>query len=300
MTRTIGVDVGGTKVAAALVDGDGHVQTRARRSSASRDYQGLLDAVTGTVEEAAAGESVDAVGLAIAGNVTADGSSVLFSPHLPLSGEPLQVDLQNRLGCPVTVDNDANAAAWAEFQFGSHGATDDLLLVAVGTGIGAGIVIGGALYRGSNGFAGEAGHMTVVRDGRVCPCGSRGCWERYASGTALLAAYLERGGNPELGGPDITTAALAGDGTAREALTDIGDWLGRGLSSLVAVVDPGAVIVGGGVSEAGALLLDPALKAFRSNLTGRGRRPEPAITAARLGVDAGVIGAAALAGHHVK
>ena len=299
MTDTIGVDVGGTKVAAALVADDGRIVARARRSSVSRDYQALLDTVVATVREAAAEQPVSAVGLAIAGNVAADGSSVLFSPHLPLSGEPLLVDLRDRLGCPVTVDNDANAAAWAEYRFGSYAATDDLLLVALGTGIGAGLVLDGGLYRGSNGFAGEAGHLTVVRDGRVCPCGSRGCWERYASGTALLAAYLERGGNPELGGPDITAAALGGDETAREALADIGDWLGRGLASLVAVLDPGVVVIGGGVSEAGELLMAPALKAFRSALTGRGLRPEPSVAVASLGVDAGVVGAAALALHHL-
>jgi glucokinase len=299
MTFTIGVDVGGTKVAAAVVDADGRIVDRARRASASRDYQALLDTVVATVLDAAGERTFQAVGLAIAGNVAADGSNVLFSPHLPLSGEPLLAHLHDRLDCPVTIDNDANAAAWAEYRFGPHAATDDLLLIALGTGLGAGLVLDGSLYRGANGFAGEAGHITVVRDGRVCPCGSRGCWERYASGTALLAAFLERGGNPELSGPDITAAALAGDETAREALLDVGGWFGHGLASLVAVLDPGVVVVGGGLSEAGDLLMAPALESFRSVLTGRGLRPEPRIVTATLGIDAGVIGAAALAGHHV-
>ena len=302
MSNKIGVDVGGTKVAAVVLDDQGVILARARRSSASRDYSTLLDTVVDTVTEAASGQQVDAVGLAIAGNVAADGSSVLFSPHLPLSGEPLDEHLEQRLGLPVTVENDANAAAWAEYRFGNlTGDADikDLLLVTLGTGIGAGLILGGQLYRGHLGFAGEAGHVTVVRDGRVCPCGSRGCWERYASGTALLAAYLERGGDQERSGPDITAAALSGDVTAREALADVGDWLGHGLASLVAVLDPGLIVVGGGVSQSGDLLLDPARTSFRGSLTGAGRRPEPAIVAARFGVDAGVIGAAALAGRHL-
>jgi glucokinase len=302
MTHTIGVDVGGTKVAAVVVDEQGVILARARRSSASRDYSTLLDTVVETVGEAAQGQRVDAVGLAIAGNVAYDGSSVLFSPHLPLSGEPLREHLRQRLGLPVTVENDANAAAWAEYRFGGlTGDTEinDLLLVTLGTGVGAGLILDGQVYRGHLGFAGEAGHMTVVRGGRVCPCGNRGCWERYTSGTALLAAYLERGGDPERSGPDITAAAVYGDETAREALADIGDWLGHGLASLVAVLDPGLIVVGGGVSESGDLLLEPARASFRASLTGAGRRPEPGIVAARFGVDAGVIGAAALAGHHL-
>jgi glucokinase len=300
MPQTVGVDVGGTKVAAALVNDDGTVVSRARRSSHSRDYAALVETVVAAVSDVVGGEPVVGVGLAIAGNVAADGSNVLFSPHLPLSGEPLLEHLRERLGCPVTIDNDANAAAWAEYRFGPQSTADDLLMVAVGTGIGAGLILDGALFRGANGFAGEAGHLTVVRDGRVCPCGSRGCWERYASGTALLAAFLERGGSPELTGPDITAAAIAGDEIACEALADIGDWLGRGLASLVAVLDPGVVVVGGGVSEAGDLLMTPALESFRATLTGRGLRPEPRITVAQLGNEAGVIGAAALVGRHIQ
>lgn len=296
MAVRVGVDVGGTKVAAALVDDGGRIVDWARRSSHSRDYAALLDTVVATVQEVVAGQPLGGVGLAIAGNVAADGSSVLFSPHLPLSGEPLLDHLTQRLGCPVTVDNDANAAAWAEYRYGPYSSEADMLMVAVGTGIGAGLIVDGQLYRGANGFAGEAGHLTVVRDGRVCPCGSRGCWERYASGTALLAAFLELGGDPELSGPDITAAAVAGDETALAALAVIGDWLGSGLASLVAILDPGVVVVGGGVSQAGDLLMTPALESFRSNLTGRGLRPEPAVAIATLGNDAGVIGASALAG----
>ena len=304
MAFTLGLDVGGTKVAAALVDESGTIVVRTRHSTESHDYQALVNGLVAAVEEACSDQTVGAVGLAIAGNVAADGSRVLFSPHLPLAGEPLKRDLEHRLQRTVIVENDANAAAWAEYRYGGFGVgagengIDDVLMVALGTGLGAGLVLDGQLYRGSLGFAGEAGHMTVVRDGRVCPCGSRGCWERYASGTALLGAYLERGGDPERSGPDITAAAVSGDERARQAISDIGDWLGHGLASLVAVLDPGVMVIGGGVSQAGDLLLGPARESFRRSLTGAGRRPEPPMVIAALGVDAGVIGAAALAGQH--
>jgi glucokinase len=173
-----------------------------------------------------------------------------------------------------------------------------MLFVALGTGLGAGLVLSDALYRGHYGFAGEAGHITVVVGGRSCPCGSRGCWERYASGTALVAQYLEHGGDPEVGGPGITALAKSGDAKALAAVTEVGEWLGRGLASLVAVLDPAVIVVGGGVSEAGDLLLEPARQLMLENVTGAGRRPLPPIAAATLGNEAGVVGAALLAARH--
>lgn len=303
MTLTVGVDVGGTKIAAGLVDEQGHVVADERRPTGAGTYAALLGSIVGTVEAVTQqipsdGAPLGGVGLAIAGNVAADGSHVLFSPHLPLSSEPIRDDLQQQLGVAVTVDNDANAATWAECRSGAAAGAHDALMVTLGTGLGAGLVIAGELYRGSQGFAGEAGHITVVRDGRPCPCGSRGCWERYASGTALLAAYLEEGGNPEASGPDITAAAIAGDAIARSALIGVGEWLGHGLASLVAVLDPAIIVVGGGLSEAGELLLAPARRTFAATLTGRERRPAPSIVVARLGNDAGLIGAAMLAARH--
>jgi glucokinase len=296
----VGVDVGGTKVAAALLDETGAVVRRSRAETESTEYHALVDGIVAAVSEVASDHTVGAVGLAIAGNVAADGSHVLFSPHLPLAGEPLAADLTQRLGLPVLVDNDANAAAWAEHACGAGRDSTDMLFVALGTGLGAGLVLGGELYRGHHGFAGEAGHITVVVDGRSCPCGSRGCWERYASGTALVAQYLEHGGDPEVGGPGITRRATAGDATALAAMTEVGEWLGRGLASLVAVLDPAVIVVGGGVSEAGDLLLDPARRLMRASVTGAERRPLPPILAASLGNEAGVVGAALLAARHAS
>ncbi len=295
MTSTVGVDVGGTKVAAVLVDEAGTIVRRARAETESSEYPSMVSGIVAAVREVGAGEEIGAVGLAIAGNVAADGSNVLFSPHLPLAGEPLAADLASQLGIPVMLDNDANAAAWAEHETGAGRGASELLFVALGTGLGAGLVIRDELYRGAQGFAGEAGHITVVVGGRQCPCGARGCWERYASGTALVAEYLERGGDPEVGGPGITAAAKAGDATATAALADVGEWLGRGLASLVAVLDPERIVVGGGVSEAGDLLLEPARASLATAVTGGGRRPLPGVVGAELGNEAGVVGAAMLA-----
>jgi glucokinase len=293
---TVGVDVGGTKVAAALVDAAGVPVRTSRAETEAGSYRSLLDGIVQAVEDL--GQPGAPIGLAIAGNVAADGSSVLFSPHLPLAGEPLADDLRTRLGARVLVDNDANAAAWAEQQAGAGRGAADVLFVALGTGLGAGLILGGRLYRGWMGFAGEAGHMTVVVGGRACPCGSRGCWERYASGTALVGEYIERGGDPEIGGPAITAAAQKGETRALAAMTTVGEWLGRGLASLVAVLDPERIVIGGGLGEAGELLLEPAEVALAESVTGGARRPLPPVVSATLGNQAGAIGAALEADEH--
>ena len=209
------------------------------------------------------------------------------------------------------MENDANASAWAEARFGAARGYRDVMLVAVGTGIGAAIIIGGELYRGRWGMAGEPGHVRVVPDGRLCGCGNRGCWEQYASGSALVAEAREfarrtpegairllqlGGGTPEgISGPEITRAAAEGDPAALRCFQTVGGWLGQGLADLAAVLDPACFVIGGGVSEAGDLLLDPARAAFERALTGRGHRPFAQIAVAELGQDAGIVGAADLA-----
>jgi glucokinase len=209
------------------------------------------------------------------------------------------------------VDNDANASAWAEARFGAARGYRDVMLVALGTGIGAAIIIGGELYRGRWGMAGEPGHVRVVPDGRLCGCGNRGCWEQYCSGNALVAEAREfarrtpggairllqlGGGTPEgISGPVITQAATEGDPAALRCFQTVGGWLGQGLADLAAILDPACFVIGGGVSEAGELLLDPARIAFERALTGRGYRPLAEIKVAQLGEDAGIVGAADLA-----
>ena len=313
MTLAIGVDVGGTKVAAGVVDEDGRILAKLKRStpaaSPARTEQAIADAVT----ELLAGHQrqVTAIGIGAAGFVDSARSTILFAPNLAWRDEPLKQRVEERLGREVVVENDANASAWAEARFGAARGYQELMLVALGTGIGAAILIGGELYRGRWGMAGEPGHIRVVPDGRLCGCGNRGCWEQYCSGNALVAEAREfarrtpegairllqlGGGVPEgISGPVITRAATEGDPAAVRCFQIVGGWLGQGLADLAAILDPACFVIGGGVSEAGDLLLDPARAAFERALTGRGRRPLAEIRVAQLGEDAGIVGAADLA-----
>ena len=307
----VGVDIGGTKVLAGLVDADGGILARARRPTPGRDPAAVRRTIVEVVREASAGREIAAVGIGAAGFVDADRSRVMFAPHLAWRDEPLRDGLAADLGLPVIVENDANAAAWAEWRFGAGRGESRLVCVTLGTGIGGGIVTDGVVQRGRWGMAGEFGHMVVVPDGRRCECGNRGCLEQYASGNVLgrEARELAHAGSPvtvplvqrvggdidALVGPLITEAARDGDPVAVELFGDVGRWLGIGLANLAAALDPGLFVIGGGVSDAGELLLGPARASFRRTLTGRGFRPEPRIVPAALGPEAGLVGAADLA-----
>ncbi|MDN5795052.1 MAG: ROK family glucokinase [Intrasporangium sp.] len=312
----VGIDIGGTKVAGGVVDESGQILHRARRSTPHRSTSPKVveDTIVACVEElleSSDGEQIVAVGVGAAGFVGADRATVVFAPHLSWRNEPLRDRLQARLDPPVTIDNDANAALWAEARFGAAIGESHVVMITLGTGIGGAVLVDGHVTRGRHGIAGEFGHMQVVPAGLRCECGNRGCWEQYASGNALVreardlitagspvvSDLRERLGSDEsaLTGPLITEAAQAGDPTARELLGDVGEWLGLGIANLAAALDPGCFVVGGGVSAAGELLLGPAREAFRRQLPGRGYRPEAAIVRARLGADAGLIGAAELA-----
>ncbi len=317
----IGVDIGGTKVLAGLVDERGRVIARARRPTPSRDPRAVESTIAEVVDElrhvAAHGEpgqasrEIAGVGIGAAGFVDADRSSVLFAPHLAWRNEPLRDNVTKAVGLPVIVENDANAAAWAEWRFGAGQEEPRLVCVTLGTGIGGGIVLDGVVQRGRWGMAGEFGHMVVVPDGRRCECGNRGCLEQYASGNVLgrearelalaqspvTVQLMERvnGDVSALQGPLITEAARDGDATAIELFVEVGRWLGIGLANLAAALDPGMFVIGGGVSDAGELLLAPARESFRRTLTGRGFRPVPQIVKAALGPEAGLVGAADLA-----
>jgi glucokinase len=313
MMNMIGVDVGGTKVAGGLVAEDGKVLARSRRETPSTDPQATEDTIALLVQELAGSTNVAGVGIAAAGFIDEKRSTVLFAPNVAWRDEPLRADVQKRVGLPVIVENDANAAAWGEAKFGAGQGHDHLLMVTVGTGIGGGLVLDGRLYRGRFGIAGEVGHMRVVPEGIRCGCGNKGCWEQYASGSALVreardlaAAHsplAERllalaGGRPEgITGPIVTQAAKEGDPAAVELFDDMGRWLGAGLATLAAVLDPGCFVIGGGVSEAGDLLLAPARDSYYRSLSGRGHRPQAELRLAALGNDAGMVGAADLARH---
>jgi glucokinase len=315
----IGIDIGGTKVAGGVVDAEGQVIRRARRDTPHRSTSPnvvedtIVEVVAELLDVARADglAEVVAVGIGAAGFVAADRATVVFAPHLSWRDEPLEANLQRRVAVPISVDNDANAAAWAEWRFGAARGESHVMMVNLGTGIGGAIVTDGEILRGRFGIAGEFGHMQVVPGGQRCECGNRGCWEQYASGNALVreARSLMTAGSPlasdliarvdgdpaALTGPMITEAAREGDATATELLAEIGQWLGVGIANLAAAFDPGLFVIGGGVSAAGDLLLEPARATFRRHLTGRGYRPEAVIVAAQLGNEAGLIGAADLA-----
>jgi glucokinase len=306
-----GVDIGGTKVAAGVVDVAGRVLARARRLTPSKDPRAVEDTICEVVTLLRAEHDIVAVGIGAAGFVDSERARVLFAPHLAWRNEPLRNGVTQALGLPVVVENDANAAAWAEWRFGAGRGETRLVCVTLGTGIGGGIVLDGQVQRGRHGMAGEFGHMVVVPDGHRCECGNRGCLEQYASGNVLgrEARELARAGSPvtvplvervggdidALVGPLITEAAQEGDPCAIELFEDVGRWLGIGLANLAAALDPGMFVIGGGVSDAGELLLRPARESFRRTLTGRGFRPEPPIVVAALGPEAGLVGAADLA-----
>lgn len=306
---SIGIDIGGTNIVAGVVDEDGHVLARACRDTPGTDPAEVLDVIIDVTNELRQAHHVRSIGIGAAGFVDASQSTVLFSPHLSWRHEPLRDAVARRTRLPVLVDNDANAAGWAEWGFGAAQNEPDLVLITLGTGIGGALVIDGQPYRGQFGVAGEFGHMQMVPGGVECECGNHGCWEQYAGGRALqrrvtdalqtggpVAAELRaQAGSAAVEGMHATQLAQAGNLEASAWLDDIGRWLGVGIANLAAALDPNVFVIGGGVSQAGELLLAPARDAYRRTLTGRGYRDEARIVGAHLGPEAGLIGAADMA-----
>jgi glucokinase len=309
---TIGIDIGGTKVLGGVVDADGTVVARARRDTPATDVSKTLDFIVEVVQELSTAHPVSAVGIGAAGWIDATRSRVLFAPNLAWRDEPLRDRVAARVDLPVVVENVANVAAWAEFRFGAaRDATDSMVLFTIGTGIGGGIVLGGNLVRGAHGIAAEMGHVAVVPGGRPCGCGRQGCLEQYASGNALVryakvgavnepgqaAVLLDMaGGSAEaISGPMVTRAAQDGDPVARAAFAEVGRWLGSGLADMVQVLDPEVLIIGGGVVDAGDLLLEPTWAAYLEALAARASLPVARVLPASMGNLAGVVGAADLA-----
>lgn len=293
MALAIGVDIGGTKVAAGVVDDAGNVVAEVRRPTPSDDGDAAIDAVVDAVRELSSSHEVAAVGVAAAGYVSADRSTMLFAPNLPWQDMPVRDRVSERVDLPVVVENDANCAAWAEYRYGAGQGESHLVCLTVGTGIGAGILVDGQLYRGRWGIAGEPGHVWAVADGIACGCGNNGCLEQYASGTALVRYAKAKGLDAD--GPQITAAARTGDQRAVDAFVEVGRWLGHGLADLASILDPGMFVIGGGVADAGELLVGPARESFANHLSGRGHRPMAEVRLAVLGNAAGLVGAADLA-----
>jgi glucokinase len=315
-----GIDVGGTKVLGVLLDpADPAVVLDEARVATPDGTEAVLDAMAAVVrslgegEGGVAGGSVASVGVGIAGLV--DRRGVLHvGPNLPgLRGVRVGHELEARLGLPIRVDNDATCAAWGEHLAGAARDVPDALVVALGTGIGAGIVADNELVRGAHGYGGEAGHMVVDPRGPQCPCGRRGCWERFASGTGLArlgreaaeAGLFPRGVElageaDEVRGEHVTQAAAEGDAGALAVMRDFADWVALGIGNLLAVLDSSVVVIGGGLIDAGNLLLDPVRVALPAHVMAPEERPDLRVVPAELGERAGAIGAALLGAREAR
>jgi glucokinase len=309
--RTIGVDMGGTKLLAGAVGVGLEVHHRAQRSLKGLDQQALLDNAVEAVEEAraGAGDEVEAVGFGIPCLFDSRTGMAVIAVNLPLANVPFADLMAERIGLPVFVDNDANVAALAEHRAGAARGAENAVMLTIGTGIGGGLILGGELFRGSTGAAAELGHVVIDMNGPRCQgnCPNRGCVEALASGTALereAARIAEEQPDSGLGrardagrpltGPLVTELAHDGDHSAIEVLTLIGSRLGVAIASLVNIFNPDVVVIGGGVIAAGELLLEPA----RAEVAARALPPskdEVRIVAARFGGEAGMVGAAQLA-----
>jgi glucokinase len=307
--HAIGIDIGGTKIAGALVDAEGQIVLEERVPSPAGDPEAMVDAVVGLIERLSANHEVIGAGVAAAGFIDADQSTIIYAPNISWRNEPFKAKLEAKLSIPVIIENDANAAGWAEYKYGAGRGYKHMIMLTIGTGVGGAVITDSRMLRGGFGIAGELGHIRVVPDGLLCGCGQHGCLESYASGSALLRAAKElaASGDPEgarlreieaeagkLTGLEVYQAILEGDAGALRILGDLGSWLGQAIGSLVAVLDPEVVVIGGGVSAAGDLLLNPIREAYLAHLPARGYRPELKITAAEFVNDAGVVGAADL------
>ncbi|WP_138275237.1 ROK family glucokinase [Rhodoluna limnophila] len=307
---SIGIDIGGTKIAGALVDESGQIVNELRVPTPVEDPAALVDAVVGVISELRNGHEVLGAGVAMAGFIDAGQSAVIYGTNFGWKNYPLKAEIEAKLDIPVIIENDANAAAWAEYRFGAGKGFQHMVMLTLGTGVGGAVIVDGRMLRGGFGVAGELGHMRVVPNGVECGCGQRGCIESYASGTALVrtARELVASGDPlgarlgelaeqagELTGVQVYEAILEGDAGARKLLADVGSWTGQAIASLSAILDPQIVVIGGGVSAAGELLLGSIRDAYRKHMPAAGFRPELKIVTAEFVNDAGVVGAADLA-----
>lgn len=311
---TVGVDLGGTKIAAGTVDPGGAVVSRVRIPT-PRDPDRIAGAIAEAVQRVRQGrDDVRAVGIGAAGHVDAERSTVRFAPNLGRHDKAIRDIVQEATGLPVVVENDANAAAWGEFVHGAGAGHEDMLMVTAGTGFGGGIISRDRLFRGSFGMAGEIGHYRAVPDGLPCPCGQHGCMEQYASGAAhtrrarelaatdpaYAAAVLALGdGTPSgLHGHHVTEAARRGDPFSLDVFARSGRWLGQALADLASVLDPSVLVIGGGLGDTGELIRRPAEVSYRRALGGGAYRAYAEVRTATLGQDAGLVGAANLARLH--
>lgn len=301
--QAIGIDLGATKILAVRADRTGEVLAEVQRSTPRSPADNLVAVLAEAVAELRTGD-VRCVGLGLPGMVDATTGALIFAPGLGFPSAPVRALVETATGLPVTADNDANAAAWAEYRLGAGAGVNDLVLVTLGSGLGCGMIIGGQLFRGRHGYAAEVSHLVLDPDGPPCECGKVGCWGVVTTGrnisrlgSAAAAAHpgsrlaaLQAAKLPPA--ESVTVAAQGGDAQALAILGYVGDMLGRGLASLANMLDPAMMIVGGGPAIAGELLMDPARTSFARWLYAADRRPAVSIRPTAFGVSAGAIGAA--------
>ncbi len=312
MSLTIGIDIGGTKVLGGVVDENGKILATHREATPKEGGVALTTTIANVAKVLLRDHDAVAMGVSAAGFVSSDRETMLATPNISgWNGVNLKNELGKLIDLPIVIENDANAAAWGEAVFGAGVGEAQMMMITVGTGIGGGAVLEGKLHRGAYGIAAEFGHLRVVPEGHLCGCGARGCFEQYASGNALMrhvreainaspdAAHnlLARGDGTIAGlsGHHITDAARDGDPIALAGFNTTAQWLGAGIASLSVLFDPACVVIGGGVIDAGEILLAPTRVALERYMPFSGKHPTPRIVAATLGNDAGLVGAASLA-----
>ena len=308
----VGIDIGGTKMAGALVDDAGNIIEELRVKSPVTDPGEMVEVITSVIDQLTSGQKVIGVGVAAAGFLSADRETMFHSQNIAAwRNEPLKSRIQDQTSYPVLLENDANAAGWAEFRFGAGRNVSSMIMLTIGTGVGGAVVTEGRLLKGGFGIGGELGHVVSVQGGRACGCGLKGCLETYASGTALLQAARDLAKSSDrlgdglrklnsdpgtLTGEQVYQAIMEDDAGALELISELGEHLGIAIGSLfVPVLDPELVVVGGGVSAVGERLLDPIRAGYSRSMPAKGYRPELPIVKAQFLNQSGLIGAADLA-----
>ncbi len=311
MTNTIGIDVGGTKVLGGVVSESGEILATARRETPREGGRALTQTIADVALELAKQFPVDSIGVSAAGFISSDRQTILATPNIAgWNGVNLDQELTQILDKRIVLENDANSAAWGEFRFGAGRGRRDLMMLTLGTGVGGGLILGGSVFRGAFGIGAELGHLRLVPDGHLCGCGIRGCLEQYASGSALMRHAREAiNASPDLArnllargdgtleglkGHHITEAARDEDPVALAAFNTMANYLGAGIASLCAVIDPSCIVLGGGVIEAGEIFLGPTREAALRLIPFTGKHPYPDIVPAELGNNAGLVGVADL------
>ncbi len=293
--NALGLDIGGTKIAGALVDPDGTILQRVFRPTPADDPEGIVEVCREIQVELGGPTEAFTAGVAAAAFIDRKREAIYFAPNISWRDFPLKARMENALGLPVRIENDANAAGWAEFRFGAAKDAHSMMMLTMGTGVGGALIDDGVLLLGGFGSAGELGHMVIEPGGLECGCGNRGCLEQYASGTALMREARDVLSQPELSSEELEELLTQGHPGAQVAFERVCDAMGRGIASLVSVTDPEIVVIGGGVARAGSMLSDLIQARFLAHYPAATHKPVASVVVATLGNSAGVVGAADLA-----